>query len=259
MLAQPGFIGAAFVLVIVLVLAVLLIVDVTTASPRAAADPSGSDGLAGSGTPVVPPNPPAPGVTVPPPRPAPSADGSCPSFQDSPTPLPTRVPSHVEWVDYRGLKVPLSRMAGPMERVGSVARCFAPTPAGALLSAANIVMRHPVAPDWRSLVERQVLPGPGRDAYVRLREQQGTAADAVGPPATDRLARPAGFRFVSYSPESAAVALLFRMSSGELRASVHTVLWSEGDWKLQMRDDGSDAFMEQTATGPEGYVEWGAA
>ncbi|MGW0660565.1 hypothetical protein [Streptodolium elevatio] len=265
-LAQPGFIGAALVLVVVLVFAVLLIVDVTTTAPRAAAaDPAGSSGPVtsvgdGGTSPTPPPNPAAPGVTVPPPRPAVSSDGSCPSFQDSPTAQPTQVPSHIEWVDYRGLMVPLSRMAGPAERVGSVARCFAPTPAGALLAAANIVIRHPVAPDWRSLVERQVVPGPGRDAYVRLRERQpGPTVDSVVPPAADRLARLAGFRFVSYSPQSAAVALLFRMSNGELRASVHTVLWAEGDWKLQMRDDGSDAFMEQIATGPEGYVEWGDA
>lgn len=269
-LAQPGFLGAALVLVVVLVFAVLLIVDVTTATPRAAAaDPAGSGGpvpgagdggTPAAGPPAVPPNPTAQGATVPPPRPAPSPDGSCAAFLDSPTVQPTKVPSHIEWVDYRGLMLPLSPMAGPAERVGSVARCFAPTPTGALLAAANIVMRHPVAPDWRSVVERQMVPGPGRDAYLRLREQQqGPTGGAVVPPAADRLARLAGFRFVSYSPQSAAVALLFRMSNGELRASVHTVLWSEGDWRLQMRDDGSDAFLEQTATGPEGYVEWGDA
>ncbi|WP_436772851.1 hypothetical protein [Yinghuangia sp. YIM S09857] len=264
-LGRPGFVGAALVLVVVLVIAVLVIVDVGTTTPRAAAaDPGGSGGpVPGASvddTPQAPPNPVAPGVTVPPPRPAPVGDGTCAPFPDSPTAQPGKVPSHIEWTDYRGLMVPLSGMAGPAERVGSVARCFAPTPTGALLAAANIVMRHPVAPDWRSLAERQMVPGPGRDAYLRLREQQeGPTGVAAVPPAGDRLARLAGFRFVSYSPQSAAVALLFRMSNGELWASVHTVDWSEGDWKLHMRDDGSDAFMEQTVAGTEGYVEWGDA
>jgi len=223
---RPGFLfGGAFV-VLILVLGVVLVV--TTSD-----DPADS-------TPTAQPAPPAGD-----PAPAPPAD-------EGPTTVPTSAPPGVRWELFQTVALPYSAKAGPRQVDTSVAAGYAHTPTGALLAASHIPVRKLLAPNWQQVVERQVMPGPGRDAFAAAR---ATITDAT--PAAGQLGQFAGFRFVNYSPDTATVQLVNRFVSGRMQVTTITVQWDGTDWRLALQPDGSDSPSAQKIDSVVGYIEWG--
>jgi hypothetical protein len=131
---------------------------------------------------------------------------------------------------------------------------FEQTPTGALIAAAQISSRFLISPgqDWRKVVKDQVAPDAGRDAYVDKRAKVTVSTVAPG-----TYGQFAGFRFVTYSSETAVIQYVTRFTNGNLQVTTDTVRWIDGDWKLQLQPDGSPSPTAQGVTSLTGFVPWG--
>jgi hypothetical protein len=189
--------------------------------------------------------------TAMPPTEEPSAPGSfaVTTFEPLLTPPP------VTWQLFAGVPLPYSATAGPSMVDGPVHAGFERSQTGALLAAAHLGTRYllTAGSDWREVVAQQVLPGPGRDAYVRLRttvEDAGSSSGGHG--------QPAGFRVLAFTPDVAVVQEAIRFpESGVLQVTSTTLRWVAGDWRLQLQPDGSTSPTAQQVPDLDGFVVWG--
>ncbi|GAA4060835.1 hypothetical protein [Actinomadura miaoliensis] len=180
------------------------------------------------------------------------ASGCRPS--DTSQQVPAGPPPGVTWQVYKTMALPYSSAAGPLvvSADGEVARCFAHTPLGALLAATHLSSRYVFSTQWRVITTEQVIPGPGRDAYVKLRKNRGV--DVVVPGSLGQIA---GFQFVTYGPQTAVVQLVMRFSTGQMSVSAVTVKWQDGDWKLELQPNGSPSASQQLVSSLNGFARWG--
>lgn len=166
--------------------------------------------------------------------------------------VPQYAPQGITWQLYETVALPYSKTAGPMTANGSVARCYAHDPLGALLAASQIPYRYLISPDWRKVVALQVMPGKGRKAYTAERSKV-TNTGSNQPGSYNQLA---GFKFVTYSPAVAVIEIASKNGSGALQAGPVTVDWSDGDWKLQLQANGSSSSQELPISSLVGFATW---
>jgi len=174
-------------------------------------------------------------------------------------------PVDVMWRVFDGFALPEGSADGPRTVDGAVEAGFAHSPRGALLAAVQITARMLVAPGdgWRQVVLRQVLPGPGRDAWLRVRGE--AAADGM-PGTTADYAQVAGYRYVTWSPDVAVLQLVTRTALADapdaLAVSTLTLRWTEvgpegADWRLELQPDGSPTPSRQAVRDLLRFVPWG--
>jgi hypothetical protein len=164
-------------------------------------------------------------------------------------------PEDVTWQLFMGVALPYSDTAGPTVVDGPVYGGFERSQPGALLAAVQLGVRYLLTPGegWREVLERQVLPDAGRDAFARNR----AGIDPQAPPGT--YGQITGFRIVTFSPQVAVVQLVSRFpTSGVLQVSTTTVRWTDGDWRLQLQPDGGTSPTAQAVPTLDGFVVWGA-
>lgn len=166
--------------------------------------------------------------------------------------IPQTPPAGIEWTVVKSVAVPTSRAAGPLVVNGDVAGCFAHTPTGALIAAWQINIRHLLCDDWKGVTEQQVMPGPGRDAFEKKRAT--ISGDTADPGTYGQLA---GYQFVAYTKDTAAIQFVTRFTDGTMQSSVLTVMWSSGDWRQQLQPDGGDSPNSQEVQSLDGFVPWG--
>lgn len=167
--------------------------------------------------------------------------------------LPTAVPDDVEWRALNLAQVPVSASAGPTRTEGPLWWCFAHTPAGAAL-AAHVIPAQMTGPDWRTVIERQLVAGRGRDMFEFQRSLIGdSAADAYE---SSEYASYSGFSVLSYSKEKAAVELVMKNGQSYGRSTI-TLLWNGGDWKIVPRGNGSLHTPVEQVQSLEGRLLWG--
>ena len=131
-------------------------------------------------------------------------------------------------------RVRAAALNGPWET------CFARDPAGALLAAMNLWAEGTAVPP-SELFQRLAVGAPAN---------LGSSAqlDAGGP------VQFAGYRYDSYTPSEAQVAIVFRGPEGKLLAVVTSMVWRDGDWKYLFPADGVPAM--QVIGDLTGYVQW---
>ncbi|MEI5523932.1 hypothetical protein WB401_18880 [Streptomyces brasiliscabiei] len=242
---QRGWILSAGFLVVLLVLAVLFAVTgsgsegtagssgVPEAAPTSSAD-EGSDSGADRGTSDT--------------RPA-----GC-RTDDRDQAKPTEAPRDFRWKANGTGLVPVSKAAGPLTYDGPVWSCFAHTPLGAVM-AVHSITDHLSYDGWREVVERQVVPGAGRDALVASRSQEADKSTTGSPDAGGY----AGFTVLSYDETQATVMVLVRgMGEGGYGSASVTVRWRDGDWKLSPDPDGAVYSGVSQVSGTDGFVTWEA-
>ncbi|MGC4986171.1 MULTISPECIES: hypothetical protein [unclassified Streptomyces] len=173
---------------------------------------------------------------------------------DSDQAKPTRAPKDFEWkADGTGL-VPVSGTVGPLTFDGPVWSCFAHTPMGSVM-AAHTITDHLSFSGWREVVDRQVVPGAGRDALVASRTAAGDRpasgeADGGGY---------AGFTVLSYDKEKSTVMFVVRVpGKGSYGTASVTLRWLDGDWKLSPDADGTVYSGMSQISGTKGFVTWEA-
>jgi hypothetical protein len=180
---------------------------------------------------------------------APIASGCHPS--DKSQQIPQDAPT-ATWTVYKSIAVPSSPTAGPLVLDGEMARCYARTPTGALIAAWQLYVRHIFSDDWRRITDEQVMPGPGRDAFTRKR---ATVTGDTSDPGT--YGQVAGFKFVTYTKDTAVIQIVTRFTDGTMQVGTETVIWSAGDWRLQLQPDGQDSPNFQQVQSLDGFVPWG--
>jgi hypothetical protein len=165
--------------------------------------------------------------------------------------IPQNAPAGVTWQLYDTVALPFSAQAGPTVLDGDVARCYADSPTGALLAAAQIPVRYALATNWQAVLAEQVMPGTGRNVYAAERPGEGIAVQP------GEFGQIAGFQFVTYTSALAVVQIVVQLPSGALQASATTVQWSGADWRLQVQPDGSPWPNVQQIPSLAGFIPWG--
>ncbi|NGO47328.1 hypothetical protein [Streptomyces ureilyticus] len=197
-----------------------------------------------------------PGVRAadPPPSAADASDDGgapCPELADKQQDVPTAAPKGVTWTLYRSVALPVSKAAGPAVAGQDIARCYAHTPVGALLASSQISVRYLAAGDWLKVTRTQTV-GAGRDAYIADR----TKAERTAPPDGEggTYGQIAGFKFVTYNETTAVIQTVWRFPDGRMQAATTTVLWQDGDWRLEYpAAPAAPTPVDSLA----GYAEWG--
>ncbi|BCK67376.1 hypothetical protein Srufu_013290 [Streptomyces libani subsp. rufus] len=171
---------------------------------------------------------------------------------DSDQEKPTASPKDLYWKPDGTSLVPMSKSAGPLKFDGPVWYCFAHTPMGAVL-AVHAITDHFGYPRWREVVERQLVPGPGRDAFIAERSRQ------TEKPGSGQLEGGgyAGFSVLAYNKKEATVMVLVRMPNAEQYGSLSaTVRWQDGDWKVLPDSHGAVYSGGSHVDGTNGFVTW---
>jgi hypothetical protein len=158
-------------------------------------------------------------------------------------------PPTAEWSIAGTVAVPSSDTAGPGVVDKGFRSCFAHTAEGALFSAISFVA---MSSDARtaSRVSEMVAPGIGRDAAI-------AETDPDAPISSSRL-QLAGYNITAYTADEAVIDLAWTVttSGGSLVSYPIALSWSEGDWKVQVADNGQPRFSASPLDSLGGYIPW---
>jgi hypothetical protein len=232
---QRGFIASAAVLAVLVVLGVvvtlLTVFDGDASTPTPAAPSSSSD------------------PTKTPTDPAASRCGL--EGLDKSGTL-SQPPDDVTWELVGTIAIPASEDAGPGVIEDSGLRyCYAHTPEGALLMAANTLTWSEVGSD--EILANSVASGPGREA---AEAEWNDAAD--NPEGNERRFQITAFKLSAYTDEAAMVDLVIQSGEGQLVSMPMELAWENGDWRLRLTPDGS-LFNGKALPDLTGYVLWSGA
>lgn len=242
---HPSFVGAAVVVLVILLLGVVVAVRVA----RSDAGPT-EPVTAQTGSPV-------------PLSPAPSVSGSAatsicglraPDTAKIPE-APSAIGPPAVW-QYEGTTAyPTSQEFGPAKSSpGGYRYCFQSTPTGALFATANAVAQGASSDEGTvgSWAEYFVSDGPGRGKILaELNQPRSTSAGV-------RMSI-VGFRMLSYTGSTARVDIALETSGSSktvLASAVYELVWEAGDWKLN--SEAPLPFNFGTIPNAAGYVSWGA-
>jgi hypothetical protein len=129
--------------------------------------------------------------------------------------------------------------------------CYAHTAEGALFAAANFVALGTDATMYSKMGDL-VAPGPGRDALVSMAEGADSSASSY-------RAQVAGFAINAFDEKAATVDLAMNYNDGQIVSMPLKLVWSEGDWKILVADDGSMPIAPAPLQGLGGYTPWSGA
>lgn len=151
-----------------------------------------------------------------------------------------------------GLDVPFIDGVGPGVSDG-ISHCFAHSPSGAVLAAANFMVWFSSMQDLPDVTEALVAAGEDRDRLI----EQITAewGGQTGSPVTIH-----GYQYEDRGPDHALVVLAVSTVGAPttLVAWPVPLVWQDGDWKVIAPANGSWGESLITSLQVEGFVEWGA-
>jgi hypothetical protein len=173
----------------------------------------------------------------------------CPQTKSSDA-MPTAAPGDVKWQKVGQALVPTSASTGPLKVNGSTWSCYAHSPMGTVMAAHGTLV-HLSGKDWRGVVENRIVPGPGRQAFTAARSAVESSDVAGRKPGSY-----VGFTVPEYTQDAATVELLIRQPTGGLVATSVSTRWTDGDWKIVPRADGSLYAPMRTVTSPAEHIMW---
>lgn len=236
-LRRPGFIAAAAVVGIIILLGVGLAV---------------SNLWAGRTQPPTPPSSPpvvaSPSATATTAAPQASICG-LPGYE--PTGTVSKAPEAI-WTLVGTTAAPGSSSAGPgLVDDDGYRRCYAHTPTGAVFAAANYVAMGSVRTIQPKVAENSIVPGPGRDKLLA----QPVPSESGG----GVRIQVSGFRVLSYTGTAASVDIAMRTSNGAMAGQVFELQWEGGDWKLRVTTEGDMLSRLVQIRDLAGYIPWAGA
>lgn len=225
---QRGFILAAGVVAVIVVLAIALAVSGGDSGPDAQAP--------AAQTPAA----------SPPSEPAVADGGSVCKLPAGSQRVPTGTPDRTQWELVGSMAAPTNdKTFGPGVTGGGFRTCFAHSPTGALYATVNF---------WAALTAK-----PGYAVYKQLASPSDAQRTAIK---NDR-AKPAkrldglqvaGFGFTSYDTDRAEVKVAFRLENGALLQTSATMLWRNGDWRYEVPLDQRPPTSQIDDL--NGYITW---
>lgn len=175
--------------------------------------------------------------------------------------IPQTTPADTTWQFIGSIAAPTDPAGlGPARRsTTGLPYCYAHSPTGALYAAANFLAAASNPALRRAAAQQLTAPGPGHDTLVQALAgpDQGGAGGGL---------QVAGFVYVSYAPQAAAIDLLLTYTDGAghrvLERWPAGLLWQRGDWRLQLPDDGQPFAPNKhlfTIDNSSGYAPWAGA
>ncbi|WP_018544801.1 hypothetical protein [Streptomyces sp. LaPpAH-108] len=186
-----------------------------------------------------------------------TSDGRPPGCHTDEAPgntVPATAPHDVSWRAIGVVRVPVSAAAGPTVTDRAPWWCFAHTPVGSVL-AAQVITSQMSEAHWRTVADRQLVPGRGRDRFVFHRSTVGSTGTERRPDSAS-VSSYAGFAVTRYDGKDSTVDLLIKSSQGYAATSID-LRWSGGDWKVVPSGDGSLHSPVRSVQNANGYVVWG--
>ena len=149
-----------------------------------------------------------------------------------------------------GLAVPSVQGVGPGV-TGGVSRCFAHSPTGAVVAAANFIV-------WLSSNQRldevtTTLIAAGADRDRMLAEVRSSWDGSTSP-----AFAVVGYKVEVRSPDEALVTIAASPASDRSRAVAWplVMVWADGDWKVKPPSNGR--WGQTAVTGVSGFIPWGS-
>ncbi|MFF2772994.1 hypothetical protein ACFVUP_38435 [Streptomyces bacillaris] len=161
-------------------------------------------------------------------------------------------PPAATWKFVGVFQAPQSSTAGP-GRVSAdgYGSCFAHTRAGAVLAAANYIADTFSDSLVGEMVDKAVLPGAGQQAA------KDSLASGRGSTIGTRMSLQ-GIRLLTYTGTGATVDAALVADTGDMFGEVMTLVWADGDWKIQLTDTGQPQVPITQLTSLAGYLPWKA-
>ena len=239
-LTRPGFLVAAAVVLVIVVLGVLLAVRVARSDDTITPQPTSTSPQAPSSSTASPPADPSASVC--------GLSGSADS--GGLTSAPAAAWQYEETTAY-----PTSPEYGPGKTADEGYRyCFQHTPAGAVFATANALAQGTSADVTRI--------GEWAQYFVSDGSGRGQVLDQLNAPRGDNTGvrmTIVGFKVLSYTADSARVDLAVQTSASAqtvYASAVYELAWQAGDWKLN--SDAPAPFNFATIPAIDGYVPWKA-
>ena len=254
---RPGFVMAAVLIAIIVILGLVLAIVNSTGDDDA---PPGATSASPTEETTAPDE--EPSETAVPPVLTNPADLSTCGLEGLELNGTLTAAPEVEWALLGTTAIPSSATAGPgVTRDDGLRACFQHTPEGALLAAANYFAMSSTDDTLKVLFEENVLEGPGRDAFlVLIAEDEASDAGTSGNSgAVEVRVQIQGFKVLYYDGSSATIDIAFRGSNGVLAAQAYQLEWDSGDWKMVVRDDGTPTTPVSTLSSLADYVTWSGA
>ncbi|MEU5854595.1 hypothetical protein ACFW53_00925 [Nocardiopsis dassonvillei] len=158
----------------------------------------------------------------------------------------------VTWEFVGTMRAPSDPQAGP----GLVAddgfrQCYARSPTGALLAAANTTAMTTDPELVPRLFDELFAEGAGRDALLK---------DLDGRDGQDDFGRLTivGFNLMGYSVDHARIDLALHHSNGVTASHTTDLKWEEGDWKIETTSEGAPIIPMTQIPDASGYIPWSA-
>jgi len=195
------------------------------------------------------------------PNPIPPVVGQVPIVPGAPVvgqhPL-TTAPAGTVWTLVKGIALPSSPGQGPSIISGDLARGYAHTATGALLAVVNTTYRVVSAGDheWQGMTDANLT---GATGVAKWRQSRSSISTDSTPGGTSDggYSQVAGFQFLSYTPSDTVVQLISTTpGNGVLQTAPYHLVWSDGDWKLMMTDDGRFSASTQQVSSMADFIPW---
>lgn len=173
---------------------------------------------------------PAAGTSTTVPAAKPSKDRGCSGLPVSTKATP-KAPE-TTWTLSGGVAQPVGASFGPTATEGSIHRCFARSPEGAVAAAWTTVSSYLTAVDGPAVVKSMTVGAQGQAKLIAALTETG--------PVKGNLCQLAGYRILAFTLDQAVIQTASTCPNGAgLVATDMTVEWHEGDWKVRLRPDGA--------------------
>jgi hypothetical protein len=210
-------------------------------------------------------NDPAPRPVTPAPEPTPATQpaAACPTWTGTPPPPPTRY-GETQWRNLGVTTAPTAKGLGPALTIptanpitgqrGQLPACYAPSPGGALLAAANWLAAGTDSALLDGAVRQLTAPSPGRDAMIHRLETDPALLNASGSTGYTFV----GYRFKEQTDTRVTVVLAITNTRGVRGAVSMTVVWSAdaGDWQIVPPPSGDMGDVTEQITSTATFTEW---
>jgi hypothetical protein len=161
-------------------------------------------------------------------------------------------PAGVTWRFESGMLIPTRRDIGPgTQDSNGVFGCFAHSPIGAVFAAMAVLAQVQDESSAARVIEARVADGPGRKlALAEARRLNATPGRAGAP------VQFVGFKFVDYTPGRTIVSLAIQTDPDHVAGMPVTMRWLSGDWRMELRSDGSISGDPDVLASLDGYVRF---
>lgn len=164
----------------------------------------------------------------------------------------TEPPAGTEWETVGTMSAPTLEEAGPgVTDDNGVRQCYALSPEGAVLAAANVLAMGTDPDLVQPMNEVMLAEGEGRDAV--LADLEGQA-----PGGQDMRTQVEGFNLLGYGPNHARVDLAMEGSTGVFASVTTDLVWEDGDWKVRLNTEGQPIIPVAQIPDASGYITWSA-